>query len=139
MRRTPWLALSLSWLFLLPAFSQTGMQVSPDQVSLLEGESRTFQLLDCKGTELTGALWESDGAIRVKDGDPVEVTALHEGDGTVSATLNGVTVSARVKVFAGKELPVGTIRWAVPPLKNCDTSKTAKKPSATVFSGHPGR
>jgi hypothetical protein len=138
MRRTLWFSCSLLCLFLSPAFSQTGMQVSPDQASLLEGESRTFQVLDCKGTELKGALWEGDGAISVKDADPVEVTAIHEGEGTVTATLNGVSSSAKIKVFAGKELPVGTIRWAVPPLRNCDNPEISNKVVGFVQATHPG-
>ena len=139
MLRRGFLPLLFISLIVPAAIAQVGIQISPDQVAMLEGESRSFDLLDCKGAQVTGALWDNDGdAIKVKDGERVEVTAVHEGDATLNATVNGVTVSAKVKVFPGNKLPDGTIRWAVPPLKNCDDPTKSNKVVGFVAAAHTG-
>jgi hypothetical protein len=121
---------------LSPVSAQEAIQISPDQASMLEGESRSFQVLGCNGEVMTGASWDANGdVVRVKDGNQVEVTALNAGETTLYATLNGVTVSAKITVFAGRELPVGTVHWAVPPLGDCSNRKAIQKPTGTFLGG----
>jgi hypothetical protein len=86
--------------------------LSPKQVSMVVGETRTIDAFDLDGNVLTGLPWYSSdtNVVTLSTDDPPVLTAVAVGTATVQAG----TSTATVTVFAGPELPEGTVKWTVP-------------------------
>jgi hypothetical protein len=96
--------------------------ITPSQMGMLVGDTLQLQLLDENGVELTDVSWSIDNT-SVADinppqgtGDPTVLQANETGTANILATSGNRTGTAKVTVYEGTVLPVGSIRWAVPPL-----------------------
>lgn len=95
------------------------LYITPTTASMLVGESRRFAAFDTSGKKLTAvADWSivgSSHATLTKGAEPT-VTATSEGEFSVTATLDSRTAEARVKVYPGNQLPIGTTQWTLAPV-----------------------
>jgi hypothetical protein len=91
---------------------QTPALLSPSQVSMVLGETRTLDAFDEDGVPTFGAIWNTSdpNVVTRSSDDPPVLTAVGVGTATITAG-NG---SAEITVFAGPELPDGIVKWAVP-------------------------
>ena len=95
------------------------LYITPNEASVLVGESRGFTLFDTEGHKLTAdADWSvsSSSLATLTRGKEPTVTANAEGTFTVTARIDSRTAEATVKVYPGNTLPIGTVRWKVAPI-----------------------
>ena len=95
------------------------LYITPNEASMLVGESRGFTLFDTEGHKLTAAAdWSvsSSSLATLTPGKEPMVTANAEGTFTVTARIDSRSAEATVKVYPGNSLPIGTIRWKVDPI-----------------------
>ena len=108
------------------------LYISPTEASMLVGETRTFSLFDTDGHKLTAAAeWEvgSSYLAGIKPGPEPMITAKNEGTFTVTARVDTRMAEAKVKVYPGKVLPIGTVIWKAAPVpcgKNSGISKSVQ-------------
>jgi hypothetical protein len=96
-----------------PQFSETApVTITPSLASLVVGDTITLQALDSSGQAVTGLTWaSSDTTIAtVSTDDPPVITAIAPGHVSVTAG----NASADITVYAGPELPLGTVKWSAP-------------------------
>lgn len=91
--------------------------LTPGHRSMLIGEEATLSLHDGFGLVVPGALWTSSdiGVVLLSEDDPPGLRAVSAGNATIAVEKDGRTAEATIAVFAGADLPSGTIRWSVPP------------------------
>lgn len=89
------------------------VMITPDQVTILVGEPRTFRLVDLSGIRQRGVSWtvSDPGSFRIEEGDELTITPLRAGDFRVTASTGYGLAEATVKVMEGNALPTGTARW----------------------------
>jgi hypothetical protein len=99
----------------LRADTATTLTLSPSDRALLVNEKTHLNLLDEFGVKHNGAAWTSaDPAIvSVSEDDPPILVGIAPGVTTITASKDGLTASATVRVIAGVTLPSGTERWKV--------------------------
>jgi uncharacterized protein YjdB len=88
-----------------PPAAVAALELNPDSVTLEVGRQRTFFAVakDINGNTLTGrtVTWvTSDPAVAAFGGTGSLVTALAEGTATLTATVEGISATARVRVVA---------------------------------------
>jgi hypothetical protein len=120
-----WLATFLLWAIPSSGQSTQFVKITPEKVTLLIGESRTFHVVNQNGQMQHDISWSlSDrGAFQVEEGDELVVTAKESGDFTVSAHNPYGSAEASIKVMEGSSLPMGTVKWSGPTIEGCTTSK----------------
>ena len=92
--------------------SQPSLTITPSLISMVVGDTRTLQVLDPNGQEVTGLTWTtSDSTIAtLSTDDPPVITAVAPGHVTIKAG----NASADVTIYAGPLLPAGTVVWKNP-------------------------
>jgi hypothetical protein len=96
--------------------------VTPNQMSMLVGDNLQIQLLDENGIEITDVTWTIDETSVAEinppqqTGDPTVLQANEPGTANIIAAVGNRTGTAKVTVYNGTALPVGSVRWAVPSL-----------------------
>jgi hypothetical protein len=112
----------------------SGVLITPNEVTMLVGQSRSFRLVDQSGHAQHGVSWNiSDpGAFQASEGDDLTITARRAGDFQITANADGGSADATVKVMEGNSLPNGTAKWSSGSLPGCKNGKiTPAVPSAS--------
>ncbi|MGB8130242.1 MAG: IPT/TIG domain-containing protein [Candidatus Angelobacter sp.] len=88
------------------------VNINPNLVSMVVGETRSLQALDDGGTVLAGLTWASTDptVATLSTDDPPIVTAIAPGHVTITAG----NASADLTVYPGPALPLGTVQWSIP-------------------------
>lgn len=101
--------------------SNDDLSISPLSVNMLVHETQGFSLFDSAGHNLTSkAQWtlsDSYVADLTTNGVPT-ISTKDVGTLTVSARVGSRTAQASVTVHRGATLPIGTIRWQRPKVRN---------------------
>ncbi len=86
--------------------------VSPQQINLLVGQTRTITVTDSSGNPVTGLEWTTNnsGAVSLSTDDPPVLTAVAPG----TAIVYVVGMPILVTVYSGTSLPVGAPIWSLP-------------------------
>ncbi len=86
--------------------------VSPQQINLLVGQTRTITVTDSSGNPVTGLEWTTSNAsvVSLSSDDPPVLTAVAPG----TAIVYVVGMPILVTVYSGTSLPAGTSIWSVP-------------------------
>jgi hypothetical protein len=123
--RSIWLAALLLWAIALPGQGTQFVKITPEKVTLLIGESKTFRLVDQNGQRQNNVSWNiSDpDAFQAAEGDELTITAKRAGDFTVSAHNPDGSAEATIKVLEGSILPQGTAKWSGASVEGCKTTK----------------
>jgi IPT/TIG domain/Beta-propeller repeat len=107
--------------------------VTPNQATLLVGQTRSLQLLDENGASINNASWSFDDTsiaeiVRpANPGDPTLLKADAVGTTILLARFGDRTGTAKVSVLpAGTSFPIGTVQWEVPPLGSIGFYKTVQ-------------
>lgn len=112
----------------------TEISLSPSQRTMLIGESTTLSLRDAFGLAVQTLDWStSDPAIvSMSIDDPPVLTALAEGQVTITAYKGSIGTAASITVIAGTVLadgstvmPAGTTRWKLPTPMSSQSMRTA--------------
>ncbi len=115
------------------------LYITPTAASMLVGESRGFTLFDTEGHKLTAAAdWSisnSSYATLTKGTEPT-VTAKSEGEFILTATVDSRTAEAKIKVYPGTELPIGTERWHVAPVPCSNNPNRSRISKVVAASPH---
>ena len=87
-------------------------RVSPQNLNLLVGQTRTVSVTDSSGNALTGLDWSTSdaGVVSLSTDDPPVITAVAPG----TAIIYVVGLPILVTVYSGTSLPSGTAIWSVP-------------------------
>jgi hypothetical protein len=88
------------------------VNINPNVVSMVVGETRSLQALDDTGNVLAGLTWASTDltVATLSTDDPPIITALAPGHVTITAG----NASADLTVYPGPTLPLGTVQWSIP-------------------------
>lgn len=88
------------------------VNINPNLLSMVVGETRSLQALDDTGNVLAGLTWASTNptVATLSTDDPPIVTALAPGHVTITAG----NASADLTVYPGPALPLGTVQWSIP-------------------------
>jgi hypothetical protein len=107
--------------------------VTPNQVTLHVGDTRSMQLIDENGVLINNSVWTFDDtsiAEIIPPQNPGDLTLLQAdavGATDFIATVGDRTGIAKITVLAaGAPFPVGTVQWAVPPLGSYGIAKTVQ-------------
>jgi len=133
LRRIIYAALALAWATVLLAQSSF-VVITPEKVTLLVGESKTFRLVDQNGRIQRGASWSlSDiDAFDVDQADELTVTAKRTGEFRIDALSSIGSAEASVSVMEGTELPQGAVKWSGASIPGCKTTQVVPAvPSAS--------
>jgi hypothetical protein len=123
------LALSAaSLLFSVPredAQTSNFVSISPEKVTMLVGETRSFRLVDQNGRMQTDVSWSvsDSAALDVQQGVEVTITAKQAGDFHLDAMGSNGSATATVTVKEGDSLPVGTVKWSAGKIEGCKSTK----------------
>jgi hypothetical protein len=109
----------------LPGQSSHFLKITPEKVTLLIGESKTFRLVDQNGQMQTNVSWtvSDPDAFQSQEGNELFVTAKRAGDFSVSAHNADGSADATIKVMEGTSLPQGTVKWSGASVEGCKTMK----------------
>lgn len=95
----------------------SAVEISPAQLTMFIGETRTIVVRDQEGGERHDGTWtvDNESVVRVSESNGVTtLNALAEGEARVTVTVNNHTGRARVMVFGtGATLPSGTTLWSL--------------------------
>ena len=96
----------------LPVTTTAPFAVSPQEVNLLVGQTRTISVTDSNGNALTGLLWDTSNpsVVSLSTDDPPVLTGVAPG----SAVVYVVGMPILVTVYSGTALPAGAPIWSVP-------------------------
>jgi IPT/TIG domain-containing protein len=88
------------------------VNINPNVLSMVVGETRSLQALDDNGNVLAGLTWASTDPTlaTLSTDDPPIITALAPGHITITAG----NASADLTVYPGPALPLGTVQWSIP-------------------------
>jgi hypothetical protein len=99
------------------------MLLSPNQMTLVVGETQPLQALNSDGTPLTGVSWSVDNPSIADFADDglgnFTLTANAAGQAVLTATSgtrSGTAAVTVIQLSAGESLPAGTVKWSSPPL-----------------------
>lgn len=93
------------------------LEITPNIIGMVVGEPRMLRLCDERGQQIRDADWASSDPTlaKIEAGPDATIIGLAPGKLTVTATWQSRRAEAQVTVFAGPELPQGTIRWSIQP------------------------
>jgi hypothetical protein len=96
----------------LPITTAAAYRVSPQEVNLLVGQTRTISVMDSSGNALTGLEWDisNPSVATLSTDDPPIITAVAPG----TAVVYVVGMPILVTVYSGTSLPAGAPIWSVP-------------------------
>ncbi len=96
----------------LPVSTPAPFQVSPQEVSMLIGQTRTVSVTDSSGNALTGLEWSTSNpsVASLSTDDPPIIAAVAPG----TAVIYVLGVPILVTVYSGTSLPPGTSIWSMP-------------------------
>ena len=129
------------WILLLCApllfgGSPNTYQITPDQTTMLVGESRQFRMVDQDGRaqlKVTWTLSDADAFERI-EGDEVQLVPKRTGEFRLTARTDFATAEATVKVVdRSTALEPGTKKWTSGAAKGCHTVKLI--PAAAMPNG----
>lgn len=107
--------------------------VTPNQVTMLVGQTRPMLLLDENGVQLNNPSWTFDNNSIAEiispqnQGDPTLLQADAVGTVTLTATFGNRTGNAKITVLAADaSFPIGTVQWEVPSLGTYGIVKTVQ-------------
>jgi hypothetical protein len=88
------------------------VNINPNVLSMVVGETRSLQALDDGGNVLAGLTWASSDltVATLSTDDPPIITALAPGHVTITAG----NASSDLTVYPGPALPLGTVQWSLP-------------------------
>jgi Concanavalin A-like lectin/glucanases superfamily/Regulator of chromosome condensation (RCC1) repeat/Chitobiase/beta-hexosaminidase C-terminal domain/Putative Ig domain/Glucodextranase, domain B/Putative binding domain, N-terminal/Viral BACON domain len=111
------IVLEISTADVIDSVPPTSLRVSPQQVTMLVGNTRAFAVVDDRGRIPSGVMWSVDNATvaTVTEGPPMALTAVSVGEVILTAAWHGLTATTHVTVRA---LSVGTSEvitlWSAP-------------------------
>lgn len=96
----------------LVSFSTPVYKISPQNIAMIVGQSRTVSVTDANGNRVTGLGWSTDdlAIVSLSTDDPPVITALAPGQATVWAG----DVSFPITVYAADSVQPGTPLWSLP-------------------------
>ncbi len=97
----------------------TSLRVTPQNITMLAGQTRRFSLLDDFDRIPSQAEWTIDNATvaTLRAAPDAQLTAVSAGEVTVTARWQGLTASTRVTVMGSAAAAVGTTIWSAPPVR----------------------
>lgn len=106
-----------------PTPAPNSIGLTPSTLALVVDEPRQLALVDDYGRAVTGASWSvSDpSAAELTTSGLIILTGKAVGEVTITATWGNLSSQATATVFAGPELPQGTVRWRVEPMEGNTT------------------
>ena len=95
------------------------LRVTPQNTTMLAGETRRFSVLDNFDRIPSDAEWTIDNATVavVSTAPDVRLTGVSAGTVTLTATWQGLSAATRVTVVGAATAPVGTTLWSAPPVQ----------------------
>jgi hypothetical protein len=99
----------------IPLPVPVALAVTPDNVNMLVGDTRSFTAVDELGRVRTDATWSvSDNTVASLSTDGSgTVMGLAPGQITLTAIVQTVSAQVTVNILTGVSLPVGTVAWSV--------------------------
>lgn len=93
----------------------TTLRILPDELSMLVGRQRTLQVVDEFGKDVPDVLWRVDNyrVLEISNDGRHLVTPTASGVVTVTAIHDGLSVDARISVYAGSAFPPRAVTWKV--------------------------
>lgn len=100
------------------ATEPTSIDVTPEQVTMMVGETRRFAVRDNLGRVPADAEWSvDDTSVATLSSDPAgTLTAIAAGEVTLTASWRGHTASAQITVLEVSAFTPGTVLWSNPRL-----------------------
>ena len=110
------------------------MTISPDQATMLVGETRTFRAVGKDGRIRHNVHWEvsPQGVATITvSGDEVTVKAREASSVLLTASAEADSADASIEIRPAGDMPTGTRIWSVSPTPGCKaTNMTQAVPSA---------
>lgn len=112
-----------AWVRITRAGKPTRLRILPDELSVLVGRPRTLQVVDEFGNDVPDVSWRVDNfrVLQISTDGRHVVTPMAPGVVTVTAIHGGVSVDARISVYAGGRFPAGAVTWRVSSLSMVQT------------------
>ncbi|MGB2590817.1 MAG: hypothetical protein WA853_06390 [Candidatus Acidiferrum sp.] len=100
-------------------------QITPDQTTMVIGESRSFRMVDENGQAQHQVRWTlSDvDAFQETEGDELHLYARRAGEFRLTARTDFATAEGTVKVVEAKDMTQGTMKWQSGKKEGCTTIK----------------
>lgn len=94
------------------------LQVTPSNVNMLINDTQQFTAVDDQGRPRPDATWSiSDTTLATIDtNSSPTLIAVALGQVTLTASVQGLAAQAQINILNGSSLPIGTYRWAAPPV-----------------------
>jgi hypothetical protein len=117
----------------LPVSTAAPYRISPQEVNLLVGQTRTISVTDSNGNPLTGLEWTTSNpaVASLSTDDPPIITAVAPG----TAVIYVVGMPILVTVYSGTSLPVGTSIWSAPVFNSTTNLAPIAIPAVPSASG----
>jgi outer membrane protein assembly factor BamB len=97
-----------------------GWRISPENINLEVGATRTLQALDDSGQELEGAAWsvDDDTLAELREGEDGRIIVQTRAPGTlrVTALIAGERRIRDIRIWPGQQMPKGVTTWGVHPI-----------------------
>jgi hypothetical protein len=117
----------------LAATASAPYNVSPQNINLLVGQTRTISVTDASGNVVTGLEWTTSNpsVVSLSTDDPPILTAVAPG----TAVVYVVGMPILVTVYSGTSLPSGTPIWSVPLGGSANPGSVTIAPAVPSASG----
>lgn len=104
----------------------SALRIVPDELSVLVGRQRTLQVVDEFWRDVPDVVWRVDNyrLLEISQDGTHLVTPKAPGVVTVTAIHNGLSVDARITVYAGKAFPPQAVAWKLSVLSVIQTPDT---------------
>ena len=98
----------------------TSLRITPQNVTLTNGEERRFRVVDDRGRVPTDAVWSIDNSTMATLAGPNDprVTGVSAGQVTLTVTWRGLSASTEIDILgSGGVLTPGATLWSAPPIR----------------------
>jgi hypothetical protein len=109
----------------LAAGSPDSYRITPDSVTMLIGDQRSFRMVDQNGHAQLNVTWtiSNADAFQSVQGDELHLTARLAGEYRITARSDYATAEAIVTVVEGSSLPPNTVKWSSGAVAGCRVVK----------------
>jgi hypothetical protein len=100
-------------------------QITPDQSTMVIGESRSFRMVDENGQTQHKVRWmvSDASAFQESEGDELHLWARRTGEYRLTGRTDFASAEASVKVVEAKDMTQGSVKWQSGKREGCATTK----------------